>query len=51
MPYLIGAGLLVALGYASDKAGQGISDAGSGLVKMAIAGSIGFVVLKKAKVI
>lgn len=52
MPLLYGvAALAVAFGYGADKAGEGINDAGTGLAKVAVVGIVGFVVLKKFKVI
>jgi hypothetical protein len=42
---------LAALGFFVDKTGEGVESASNGVIKLAAAGAIGFVVLKKAKVI
>lgn len=54
MPYLIILGIpagLAALGYFTDKTGEGVESASNGILKLAVAGGIGFFVAKKAKVI
>lgn len=51
MPLLIAIPLgLAALGFFADKTGEGIDSASNGIVKLAVAGAIGFIALKKAKV-
>lgn len=53
MPLFIygGAALLAAFGFAADKTGEGINDASTGIIKIAVAAGIGYVVAKKLKVI
>ena len=52
MPLLIGlAALLTAGGFFVDKAGEGVDDASNGAVKLAAAGVVGYIALKKFKVI
>lgn len=52
MPLLLaGAAALVAGGFFIDKAGEGVNDASNAVIKIAIAGGIGFVIAKKLKVI
>lgn len=53
MPLLIfgGAALLTAFGYAADKTGEGVNDASTGLVKIAVAGAVIYYGAKKFKVI
>lgn len=46
-PVLAGAGLLVALGYSADKAGEGLNDAGTGALKFAIVTSLGYLIYRK----
>ncbi len=51
MPLLLaGAAALLAGGFFFDKAGEGINDAGTGIIKVAIAGGVGYFALKKLKV-
>lgn len=42
---------LAATGFFVDKTGEGINSASNGILKIAAAGAVGFIVLKKAKVI
>ena len=52
MPILIATPFILAgFGYFFDKAGEGIDSASNGVIKIAVAGGIGYIVLKKAKVI
>jgi hypothetical protein len=52
MPQLLAlTGLIFAGGFFVDKTGEAVNDASSGLVKIAIVGGVGFVALKKLKVI
>lgn len=52
MPYLIAAPfILTGLGFFADKTGEGIDHAANGLLKLAVAGGVGFYLLKKTKVI
>lgn len=53
MPILLfaGAALLGGFGFAADKTGEGIDHASNGLIKIAIAAGVGYVVAKKLKVI
>jgi hypothetical protein len=53
MPLLLfaGAAALGAFGYAADKTGEGVNDAGTGLVKIAAAAGVGYFIAKKLKVI
>ncbi len=46
-----GAALLAASGFAADKTGEGVNDASTGLIKIAAAAGIGYIVAKKLKVI
>lgn len=41
----------MAAGYFADKAGEGMNDLGNGLVKVAVVGVTGAILLKKFKVI
>tara|TARA_B100001989_G_C24505731_1_gene447432 strand:+ start:1019 stop:1177 length:159 start_codon:yes stop_codon:yes gene_type:complete len=51
MPYLLIGGVLLALGYAAKQTGEGIDTAGTGAIKIALAGVAGYYVLKQTKVI
>jgi len=42
---------LAATGFFIDKTGEGINDASNAAIKLAAAAGVGFIVLKKAKVI
>lgn len=46
-----GSALLLAFGYAADKTGEGVNDAGTGFIKIAVAGTAAYIVAKKLKVI
>lgn len=46
-----GSALLVAFGYAADKTGEGVNDASNGIIKLAVAGAVVYVVSKKYGVI
>ena len=46
-----GSALLVAFGFAADKTGEGVNDASNGVLKLAVAAGIGYVVAKKLKVL
>lgn len=48
---LAGAAALIGGGFFIDKAGEGVEDASNGIIKLALVGGIGLLVLKKAKVI
>ena len=51
IPVAAVAALLVAGGYFVDKTGEGVNDASTGAIKLALAGGIGFIIAKKLKVI
>ena len=53
MPILLfgGAAVLFGAGFLFDKAGEGANDLATGAVKIAVAGAVGYLVLKKTKVI
>jgi len=52
MPQILGiAALIAAGGFFLDKTGEGVNDASTGLVKIALAGAVLFWVGKKTKVI
>lgn len=52
MPHLLALAALVAAGgFFIDKTGEGVEAASNGFVKIAVVGTIGFMVLRKAKVI
>lgn len=44
---LLGIAGIAALGYGADKVGEGINDASTGIVKVAIVGGVGFFIAKK----
>lgn len=50
--YMIAGGAgLAGLGIFTDKVGEGVNEVSNGFVKLAIAGGVTYVALKKAKVI
>ena len=55
LPYVIGAAAISALlgsgGYFVDKTGEAAVDVSNSAIKLAVVGAVGFVVLKKMKVI
>jgi len=52
-PWTIGAvaALLASAGIFTDKAGEGIDSASNGVLKLALAAGVGFVILRQTKVI
>ena len=48
---LVGIAALFAGGYFIDKFGEGLNDAGTGVVKVALVGGVGYITLKKLKVL
>lgn len=51
VPGILAIGGLFAFGYAADKVGEGAKDTSNAALKVAITGAVGFIVLKKLKVI
>jgi len=48
---LTAAGVMFAGGFFVDKTGEGINDASNGIVKIAVAGGVAYIILKKVKVL
>jgi len=46
-----GAAVLAAFGFAADKTGEGVNDASTGIIKIAVAAGVGYIVAKEMKVI